>query len=1318
MGWRKAMNSTQRFSFLAALILLPLISTSLSIYGADLPATGVRTNSMAPLTQSVEKDSARKAQGGRNSAVAPNRIIIKFRESVTAPADHVFAAGERFAAVSALKGDELDLLNEQFGVLKIAPLFAPPSPDHKKDRRWLTHSGRNDMFSESFAKAKQNHGRRSARAPQQSALPDLSHIYVLTLPAGTDIAAACRSYSANPNVAYAVPSYAMQPQSVVNDPYFWSTGAWGNTYDDMWGLKKIQPEFAWDTAQGEGIVVAVVDTGLDYNHVDIAPNVWANTAEASGTPGVDDDNNGYLDDIRGRHFDYATSDNDVMDGDGHGTFVAGIIAANGNNGTGIVGVAPLAKIMPVKIMASNGFNASEAYANGILYAALNGADIINLSWGCSDCSSSSGNPAVAAAISVASGLGAVVVTSAGNDRSDVKDAFPAGIPGVITVSSTDDADGNSVFSNRGFLIDVAAPGGRGWYVGITENYSILSLKASLAGSAAGTVVGGSYLRGSGTSASSAYVSGVAALVLSANPALTSAQVAAIIRQSADDQLGSPFDVSGYDPYFGWGRVNAARAVAMALSPPADPPLLRVPAEGFSFNIPQTLCGQERSFAFDIFNVGGDALTWSLTPPAGLTSLSSSGSGNASPLVKINASSSVSGAITVSSNGVGAGTSDVPVSVAVMPDIKLTNCSMALSTASGNQLWDQSRNSNPPAVPDGSGGAYYVWYGPALPDLNYKIYLQHIDSNGAPLWSANGVRVSSADKFQYSPTVISDGAGGAIVLWTEGLNSGDYADKNFAAQRVNSAGELLWGSVGIAVTQGGNVVNPVIVSDRSGGALVGWTHLGTYDDIYAQRISASGALLWQNNGYPLSAADDHQFGLQSVADGSGGAWFTWIDRRNPFHDVYGQHLDRDGTPLWPANGKKLNQQAEGSTEPNLVSDGAGGAIITWFDFRNHPMSGDAYYSSGRDIYAVHVDSAGQDIWSPAEQQLVAGTAVALIGGVKMLSDSQGGAILAWLDNRNQNTAVRDKKEIHAQRINGTGQPLWSPGGVKVLAAVSWDLIPALIPDSDGGALFAWQDKRFGSFDIFLQQLKADGTLRWESGGIWAHSGTKDQTDPYLVPLGGNRLAITWNDESNFYTTGIDFRGEIVQLCTDHDGDSFYSEGGVCGEVNGSDPVLTIQPTGPGTGTVQSLPSGISCGADCSSRYAEGSVITLKAVAAPSSHFSGWTGGGCSGNGDCTVTLAVNTTVRAQFSAARPVKITENSATIYTSPQQAYNNALSGNTITSWAQTFEENLNLNQPVSVQLKGGYDTEFISNDNTTTIKGTVVISNGEVTLDKIIIQ
>ena len=280
---------------------------------------------------------------------APDRIIVKLKDTLTESADILFDAG--VSVTDAGNGGELAKLNDQFLVKAINPFFqAFASGDKEKSR---TRAERKKLLAGLFEQSMARYSKRAARSLQTSVIPDLSGIYILTLPEGTDILAACKSYSANPNVEYAIPSYAMEPQSAVDDPYFSSRGSWGNSYDDMWALKRINADLAWDTAQGEGVVVAVIDTGLDYNHVDIAPNVWTNTIEASGAPGVDDDHNGYVDDIRGWHFDYdyqggQLSESDIMDTDGHGTFVAGIIGAVGNNGTGIIGVAPKAKIMPVK----------------------------------------------------------------------------------------------------------------------------------------------------------------------------------------------------------------------------------------------------------------------------------------------------------------------------------------------------------------------------------------------------------------------------------------------------------------------------------------------------------------------------------------------------------------------------------------------------------------------------------------------------------------------------------------------------------------------------------------------------------------------------------------------------------------------------------------------------------------------------------------------------------------------------------------------------------------------------------------------------------
>jgi subtilisin family serine protease len=1249
---------------------------------------------------------------------AGDRIIVKFKDSLTEPADLVHAAGLLFAQAAPAGGGELDELNALWGVRKITPLFQLGGGQGSRQ----TITERKDSFTRLFERSRAKYARRAARASAAGAIPDLSRVYILSLPGGTDIKAACRSYSANPAVEYAVPSSMMQPQSVADDPYFSSRGSWGNSVDDMWALKRIRADIAWDTAQGEGVVVAVVDTGLDYNHVDIAANVWSNPLEAAGTPNVDDDGNGFTDDVRGWHFDYPqsynepyVSNNDVIDSTGHGTFVAGIIAAVGNNGTGIVGVAPRAKIMPVKAYSSSwgissGADPDSPFANAILYAAYNGADVINLSWGCSDCFDS---PTIRDAVTVANALGAIVVASAGDRASDVRDAFPAMIQDLVTVSSSDVNDDHSLYSNRGFFVDVAAPGGNS---GLSWNnapdlVSILSLAGAQQMLPESSIVAPGYVRSAGTSASAAYVSGVAALVLSANPSLTREQVISIIRHSADDQVGNPAkDSPGYDPYLGWGRVNAARAVAMAASPPSDPPEIRTQPAGLSFVVPRLLCQQDRLFSFDIFNVGGGTLNWTLAAPPWITPSATSGTAFASPVMTLNATESVSGAITVSSNG---GAVQFPVSLAVQPDITLSNCSMPITAG----VWDADRNINPPGIPDGAGGAYYVSYDVLQyhPDMS----IQHIDSNGTPLWTANGLRVSSSTRSKHGPAIISDGFGGAIVLWIEDNNTMEHGDDNIRMQRISSAGELLWGSAGIDITQGGSAADPVIIPDGSGGAIVGWYSVSDYK-IRVQRVSASGALLWGSNGIQVSQATDGQSDLALAGDGSGGAFLSWTG--SAWWTVYGQHVTGDGALLWEATGKRLSAAANDYTSAygaNVVSDGAGGAIFAWHDLRNYRLYPEDNSVNRNDIYAVCLNGAGQHLWDPAGVPVVSGFRampgrISPSGGpyrLNMLGDGQGGAIMAWHDLRNRETTVHGKWDIYAQRLNPAGEPVWGPDGIPVIAADGKQDAPTIIPDGDGGALFAWHDDRSGNFDIFIQHLKANGSFRWGSPGVWVHSGSQDQVNPFMIHLGGNRLAISWNE--GYYG----FNGEMVQLCTDHDGDGLYAEGGVCGAVNGTDPVLTVTRAGTGSGSVQSLPSGIDCGPDCSRRFAPGTVVSLTAVAAPNAQFSGWTGG-CSGTGGCSVTLGADTTVQANFTAVLPVKIAENWPSTYGSPQQAYNNALNGQTIISMAHNFSQNLDLNLPVAVRIEGGYDEDFVGRGSYTEIQGSVTITNGTATLDNIVIK
>jgi len=294
-----------------------------------------------------------------------------------------------------------------------------------------------------------------------------------------------------------------------------------------------------------------VDSGIDYNHPDLKANVWKNSDDP--VDGKDNDNNGYVDDYYGIDTysqDTYSQDVDPMDGYGHGTHVAGTVAALTNNGIGVAGVAPQAKVMAVKGFSDTGEGGyDDDLAEGIVYAVDNGADVQNFSW-CGD----SDFPAIRAACQYAHGLGCVLVGAAGNYNKDAKWYCPANLDEVITVASSTHTDKKSDFSNWGTKIDVAAPGGDNSGDPFPyRNRNILSLRANgtdLYGDVR-SIVGYDYYRASGTSMAAPHVSGLAALVASMRPDLTNEEIRQAIHTGSDD-LG----IDGFDKFFGYGRINA------------------------------------------------------------------------------------------------------------------------------------------------------------------------------------------------------------------------------------------------------------------------------------------------------------------------------------------------------------------------------------------------------------------------------------------------------------------------------------------------------------------------------------------------------------------------------------------------------------------------------------------------------------------------------------------------------------------------------------------------------------------------------------------
>lgn len=382
---------------------------------------------------------------------------------------------------------------------------------------------------------------RQKRAPEGQTQPNLENIYILKTNQDTNILQMAEDYKNNPNVEYAEPDYKAKAQMIPNDPYYSSKGSWSQSYDDLWGLKKIQAEKAWDISQGEGIVVAVVDTGIDYNHEDMQANIWVNTREIPNNS-KDDDKNGFIDDVKG--WDFVNNDKDPMDDHGHGTHCAGIIAAVGNNNKGIIGVAPKAKIMALKGLDKTGCGYTVDLVNCIMYAVNNGADVISNSWG-----GIYRSIAIEEGLQYAYGKGCVIVVAAGNSVIDTEYSSPAYSKYVITVGGIDHY--SSPCFNYGQKVEIMAPG-----------VEILSLRAT------GTdmyrdgshIIGGKYYRASGTSMACPHVAGAVALILGKNKTFTIEQVRYVLRNSTTIP---PIDTYVY-PFYGIMHIlNAQKAAAFA-----------------------------------------------------------------------------------------------------------------------------------------------------------------------------------------------------------------------------------------------------------------------------------------------------------------------------------------------------------------------------------------------------------------------------------------------------------------------------------------------------------------------------------------------------------------------------------------------------------------------------------------------------------------------------------------------------------------------------------------------------------------------------------
>lgn len=457
------------------------------------------------------------------------------------------------------------------------------------------------------------------------------------------------------------------------------------------------------------------------------------------------------------------------------------------------------------------------------------------------------------------------------------------------------------------------------------------------------------------------------------------------------------------------------------------------------------------------------------------------------------------------------------------------------------------------------------YSPAIAACLALLLAGLLPTSTPAQWIANGNPICGAFGEQSDIRITSDGEGGAVMVWAD-ARAGLPTVTSIYANRIYSTGGAQWASDGIALctnTSPMGFSSPCIVYDGGIFFFSAWVDSRNgNNDIYAAIIDSHGEIRTTPNGMPICTAVGDQTGVKLVyepgeatafatwtdtrngnsdvflkafkrdqmygpvdgatvyagagiqggavlcSDMAKGAIVVWQDDRNGNNDIYAQRVERNGVLHWPSSGVPICTQSAHQFAPIVVSDGAGGAIIAWQDNRNG--------AANPALYARRIDHSGNVLWATDGVPIrVAGD---LMGNYRMIPDGQGGAILAWYDYRNRFTSGND---IFAQRVNGSGTPLWLANGVAACTAPGPQSSPDLATDGNGGAVIVWQDQRAPASppDLYAQHLDGLGSALWAANGVPICNDPGNQLNPAIVADGVQGTIIAFQDGRNTGTSTI-------------------------------------------------------------------------------------------------------------------------------------------------------------------------------------------------------
>ncbi|MBE2217826.1 MAG: T9SS type A sorting domain-containing protein [Ignavibacteria bacterium] len=433
---------------------------------------------------------------------------------------------------------------------------------------------------------------------------------------------------------------------------------------------------------------------------------------------------------------------------------------------------------------------------------------------------------------------------------------------------------------------------------------------------------------------------------------------------------------------------------------------------------------------------------------------------------------------------------------------------------GNPVSISPGNQQRPVVAaDGSGGTIIAWQDRR--NGKSEIFVQRMSADGNPMWQSNGLPVCVQDS-NFLPAIISDGTGGVIISWSSYRGS---STADIYIQKVSSSGAMLWTTNGVSVC---TVVfeqnNISMISDGLGGAILTWQDYRSNNgsaDVYAQRVNLLGTILWGSNGTAICNEASSQIGPKMVSDGSAGAFITWADNRAGDYDIYTQRIAAGGAVQWTTNGVATCTMGTDQLQPDVCRDGADGIIITWSDFRS---------TTDFNIYAQRVGPSGAIVWVVDGVVINNNVAYAQVDP-KIVSDELSGAIITWTDYRTGITS-----DIYAQRISPLGAVQWTATGVIICTAVGDQTVSQLTIDGNNGAYITWEDHRnAGNSDIYAQRIASNSALNWSADGFEICTMANNQGNPAILSNGSLGAIVVWEDfrsgssfdiyEVGFNTTGI-------------------------------------------------------------------------------------------------------------------------------------------------------------------------------------------------------